>query len=82
MSLHCSVSIHTSGGPHSLWRDVKFKTTSLQVPARRGGALRLITRRSFIALNSHLHTFEQLGTSRKRQLHSLVAFVLALWPSV
>jgi len=76
MALHCSVTIHTSGGPQSLWRDVKFKITSLQVPARRGCSLRLITRRSFIALNSHLHTFEQLGTSRKRQLHSFVAFVV------
>ena len=76
MALHCSVTIHTSGGPQSLWRDAKFKITSLQVPGRRGGSLRLITRRSFIALNSHLHRLEQLGASRKRQLHSFVAFVV------
>lgn len=29
-----------------------------------------------MALNSHLHTLEQLDASRKRQLHSCVAFVV------
>jgi hypothetical protein len=40
MALHCSVTIHTSGGPQSLWRDGKFKITSSAGPSE---AWRLIT---------------------------------------
>lgn len=78
MALHCSVSIHTSGGPQSQRGDVKFKITSLQIPARRVGSLCLITRRSFIALNSHSHTLEQLDARLGRQLYPFVALVVFL----
>jgi hypothetical protein len=75
LSIVLSLSIYQED-PGPCGGMLNLKSLLLQVPARRGGSLRLITRRSFIALNSHLHTLEQLDASGKRQLHSFTAFVV------